>query len=108
MANGTTIQANDKSLLDMANCKIADIYFGGHTHQPATLVEEVEEMNANTKSIIKHKRAYANGGSDLGYADYAEAKSYKPKPIALVSITCEVIHLHHQDYIQMSDRKIYY
>jgi hypothetical protein len=106
--NATTIQSCVLALQKLSSVVWADIYVGQHTHFPIVYITSYLEAQARSKTIIKRMRAFMNGGSDMDYPDYARQKCFEPKPIALVTLTCKVIHTHTQDYIQMSDQKIYY
>lgn len=91
-SNGTKTQTSVKSLEEMANIIDADIYIGGHTHTPIAFLKPYKIGYDRSKTIKQKTRAFANGGSDLDFAEYAETKSYEPKCIAFVSILVKINH----------------
>lgn len=89
--NGTKTSSSINSLEAMANIVDADIYIGAHTHTPVVFVKPYSIGLSRSKTMKQKVRAFVNGGADLGYADYAEKKSYEPKSIALVSVIVKII-----------------
>lgn len=83
---GSTVRV----LEDMANIVDADIYLGAHTHTPMAFVKPYKIGFVRSKTIKKRTKAFANGGADLDYVEYAETKSYEPKCIAFVSIVVKI------------------
>lgn len=73
-------------LVDLANIVDADVYYCGHTHQPASIKQDFIRPNYTNNSISQITRTFVNSSASLKYGGYGEVQGYSPSSISYPTV----------------------